>query len=259
VRTAAALIASLLLIPSGYADDEDDTADVTAKVQRAGGDEQKQYHLIKYKKDDRPPAGGYGVVVVLPGGNGSVDFVPFGKRVFKYALPTKGFLFVQLVAPKWTPNQEIVWPTAMNKADVPGLKFTTEEFVTAVLDDVATKYETDPEKVYTLSWSSGGPAAYAVALTNPKIKGSFVAMSVFKPDDLPALEKAKGKPFYLYHSEEDMTCPYEMAEEAEKKLREAEAKVKLATYEGGHGWKGDVYADLKTGFKWLMQNQPEGK
>jgi predicted esterase len=257
VRTAAALIASLLLIPSGYADDEDDTADVAAKVQRAGGDEHKQYHLIKYKKDDRPPADGYGVLLILPGGNGSADFVPFGKRVFKYGLPVKGFLAAELVAPKWDPKQEIVWPTAKDKADMPGMKFTTEEFVTAVLEDVASKYEVDPAKVYTLSWSSGGPAAYAVALTNPKIKGSFVAMSVFKPDQLPPLEKAKGMPFYLYHSQEDETCPYEMAEDAEKKLREADAKVKLATYDGGHGWKGDVYADIKAGFKWLIQNQPE--
>jgi predicted esterase len=258
VRTAVALFASFVFVPAGYADDEDDTADVAAKVQRAGGDDQKQYHLLRYKKEDRPPAGGYGVVLILPGGNGSADFVPFGKRVFKYAVP-KGYLVAQLVAPKWTPKQEIVWPTAMDKADVPGLKFTTEEFLTAVLDDVATKYETDASKVFTLSWSSGGPAAYAAALTNPKIKGSFVAMSVFKPDRLPALDKAKGKVFYLYHSEEDETCPYEMAEEAEKKLRENEAKVKLGTYTGGHGWKGDVYADLKAGFKFLVQSQPEGK
>jgi predicted esterase len=258
VRTAAALLFSCLVCPSGYAADDDDTADVSAKLQRAGGDGQKKYHLVSYKKVDRPPKGGFGVLVVLPGGDGSADFLPFGKRVFKYAVPP-GFLVAQLVAPKWTPTQEIVWPTDKNKADVEGLKFTTEEFVTAVLNDVADKYEIDPSRVWTLSWSSGGPAAYAVALSNPKVTGSFVAMSVFKPDQLPPLEKAKGKPFYLYHSEEDETCPYEMAEEAQKKLGEAEAKVRLVTYDGGHGWKGDVYGDLRTGFKWLEKNKPEGK
>jgi len=258
VRTAAALVVSCLAWQSGYAADDDDTADVSAKLQRAGGDEQKKYYLVGYKKVDRPPKGGFGVLVVLPGGNGSADFLPFGKRVFKYAVPP-GFLAVQLVAPKWMPQQEIIWPTEKDKADVPGLKFTTEEFVTAVLADVADKYEVDSTRVWTLSWSSGGPAAYAVALTNPKVTGSFVAMSVFKPDQLPPLEKAKGKPFYLYHSADDETCPYEMAEEAAKKLGEAEAKVKLVAYDGGHGWKGDVYADLKAGFQWLDKHRGDGK
>jgi predicted esterase len=248
---------SFLFGTAGLAD-EDDTADVSARLQRAGGDEAKKYYLISSKKVDRPPAGGYGILIVLPGGNGSADFVPFGKRVFKYGVPS-GFLVAQLVAPKWTPKQEIVWPTAKDKSDVAGMKFTTEEFVSAVLDDVATKYETDATKVMTFSWSSGGPAAYAVALTNPKVTASFVAMSVFKPDRLPALEKAKEKLFYLYHSEDDMTCPYEMAADAEKKLGEAGAKVKLATYEGGHGWKGDVYADIKAGFQWIGKNQSKGK
>ena len=258
MRTVLALLASVMLGSPLFGADDDDTADVSAKLQRAGGDEQKKYYLIGSKKQDRPPAGGYGVILVLPGGDGSAEFVPFGKRVFKYTVPP-GFLVAQLVSVKWTPKQEIVWPTEKDRKDVVGLKFTTEEFVSAVLDDVAKKFETDATRVYTLSWSSGGPAAYAIALTNEKIAGSFIAMSVFKPDRLPALDKAKGNPFYLYHSEEDMVCPYEMAEEAEKQLREAEANVKLATYEGGHGWKGDVYADLKAGFKWLEKNKPEGK
>ncbi len=258
MRTAAALFASIVLVNTGYAADDDDTADVSARLQRAGGDEQKKYYLIGYKKEDRPPKSGYGVLIVLPGGDGSADFVPFGKRVLKYGVPP-GFLVAQLVAPKWTPKQEIVWPTEMNKKDVAGLKFTTEEFVSTVLDDVAKKYEIDPARVMTLSWSSGGTAAYAIALSNPKVTASFIAMSVFKADELPSLEKAKDKLFYLYHSEEDMTCPYQMAEEAEKKLTEAGAKVKLATYEGGHGWKGDVYADIKAGFKWIDKNKPEGK
>lgn len=258
MRTAAALLLSLAVTPSAFAADDDDTADVTARLQRAGGDELKKYYLIGYKKEDRPPKGGYGLVVLLPGGNGSADFVPFGKRVFKHGVPS-GYLAVQLVAPKWMAEQEIVWPTAKDKADVPGLKFTTEEFVTAVLDDVAKKYETDPAKVVTFSWSSGGPAAYAVALSNPKVSASFVAMSVFKPDRLPPLEKSKDKLFYLYHSEDDETCPYEMAADAEKKLTEAGAKAKLATYEGGHGWKGDVYGDIKAGFKWFEKSRMEGK
>jgi predicted esterase len=79
-------------------------------------------------------------------------------------------------------------------------------------------------------------------------------MSVFKPDLLPDLKAAKGHAYYLYHSPDDRVCPFRMAEAAEKALKEAGAKVKLAQYDGGHGWHGDVYADVKAGIEWLEKN-----
>jgi hypothetical protein len=27
--------------------------------------------------------------------------------------------------------------------------------------------------------------------------------------------------------------------------------VELKTYEGGHGWKGDLYSDIREGIEWL--------
>ena len=113
---------------------------------------------------------------------------------------------------------------------------------------------THPPGRRPVSWSSGGPAAYAVALTNKKVTGSLVAMSVFKPDQLPELKAAKGHPFFLYHSPDDQVCPYRMAEQAEKDLTKAGAKVKLMDYEGGHGWRGPLYDDIKGGIEWLEKN-----
>jgi hypothetical protein len=77
-------------------------------------------------------------------------------------------------------------------------------------DDQAHKIGT--EHVYTLIWSSSGPAAYAASLTVDEIKDSFVAMSVFRPDRLPDLAKAKGHRYFIYHSPEEKTCPLRMAE-----------------------------------------------
>jgi predicted esterase len=188
---------------------------------------------------------------VLPGGDGSADFLPFVKRVSKNAVP-EGYVLAQPVAVKWTEGQEIVWPTAKNKVE--GQKFTTEEFVDAVIEDVKVKHALDPKKVFTLSWSSSGPAAYPISLTNPKVRGSFVAMSVYKPDQLPPLEKAKGHAYYLYHSPDDRVCPFRMAEQAAKELKKNGATVKLATYDGGHGWRGDVYGSIREGVEWLEKN-----
>jgi hypothetical protein len=42
-----------------------------------------------------------------------------------------------------------------------------------------------------------------------------------------------------------------MAQSAEKKLSGWGAKATLKTYEGGHGWHGDVFGTIRTGMDWL--------
>src|SRR5262249_31103309 len=94
----------------------------------------------------------------------------------------------------------------------------------------------------------------AASLTSKKITGSFIAMSVFKPDLLPPLEKAQGHAYFLYHSPDDRVCPYRMAEQAARDLEKGGATVKLTTYEGGHGWRGNLYDDIRAGGEWLEKN-----
>jgi predicted esterase len=161
------------------------------------------------------------------------------------------------VAVKWSDSQEIVWPTEKNRD--PGMKFSTEDFVEAVIKDVEGKHPLDPERIFTLTWSSSGPAAYAISLTSKRVTGSLIAMSVFKPDLLPPLEKAKGHGYYLYHSPDDRVCPFRMAEQAAKDLEQRGAAVKLTTYKGGHGWRGNVFGNIKTGIQWLEKNHATGE
>ncbi len=209
--------------------------------------------MIGPKKDAKQPAKGYGLFVILPGGDGSADFHPFVKRIYKNALSDQ-YLAAQPVAVKWTADQKIVWPTKTNK--VAKMKFTTEEFVDAVIQDVAKNHKIDRNRVFTLSWSSSGPAAYAVSLHDKsRVKGSFIAMSVFNPRFLPPLKGAKGHAYYLYHSPDDRICPYRMAEQAKTRLADNGAKVRLETYEGGHGWRGELYEDIRRGLEWLEKSQ----
>lgn len=222
--------------------------DVPSVELHADGDVQKTYFLIGDTADAPAKDAKRGLLIVLPGGDGSAEFNPFVKNIHANAMP-EGFLIAQLVAVKWTPNQEIVWPTRKSKA--PKMKFATEDFVSAVIDDVTAKHAIDPAKIFTLSWSSSGPAAYAVSLSDKRVSGSFVAMSVFKAKQLPALKQAKGRRYFLYHSPDDAMCPFHLAESAEKELSKHGGLVKLKTYDGGHGWQGDVFADLREGIDWL--------
>ena len=70
----------------------------------------------------------------------------------------------------------------------------------------------------------------------------------------PSVKRAKGHAYYLYHSPEDETCELEYAEAAVKHLGKAGAKITMAHYEGGHGWHGDTYGNIRKGVRWLEQN-----
>lgn len=249
----ASIVVSVLvsLLAGGRLAAQDDVADITSQDLRAGQDENKRYFLIVPPEERPVPTTGYGLLVVLPGGAGNADFHPFVKRIYKQAI-SDGYLLAQPVAVKWSEQQEIVWPTERNR--VPGMRFSTEAFVEAVIEDVAGRYKLDLERTFTLSWSSGGPAAYAVSLTSEIVTGSFIAMSVYKPDLLPPLEKAKGHGYFLYHSPDDRVCPFRMTQQAAQDLENHGAMVKLATYEGGHGWRAGLYDRIREGIRWLEQH-----
>jgi len=247
------LAVGLSVVPAAMG--QDDVADVPSRKLQAGKDKHKTYFLIGDGKDEKQPDEGYKLLVVLPGGDGSEAFLPFVKRIYKHAMPD-GYLVVQLVAPKWTPQQKIVWPHVKSK--VPRMKFGTEAFVDAVVAEVGKAYKVNARHVFTMSWSSSGPAAYATSHRKTKsVTGSYVAMSVFNKKYLPPLSLAKGHAYYIEHSPEDRICPIWMAEAARRELEKAKAKVSFATYRGGHGWRGDVYGRMRKAIEWLEENTRE--
>ncbi len=229
---------------------QEDVADVPSQTLFANDEPRMQYMLIgPYPNAPRPPEG-YRLLLILPGGDGSADFHPFCKRIYKYALDSQ-YLVAQLIAPKWSEDQfdTVVWPT--RKFSWQGAKFTTEQFVEAVIADVKKRYPIDSRYIFALGWSSGGPPVYASAMQKETaLTGAFIAMSVYKPEQLPSRANARGRAFYILHSPQDF-IPIRMAEQAETDLSGAGAKVKLQTYEGGHGWHGDVYGNIRRGIEWL--------
>ena len=231
---------------------QSDVADVPSRSLFAGGDKNKRYFLIGAPEQIEASDKGFALLIVLPGGHGGTDFNPFVRRIYKRAL-SKKYLVAQLVAVKWTASQDTVWPTKRDK--VAGQTFSTEEFVEAVVKDIKAKYKLNDRHIFTLSWSSGGPAAYAISVQKEKsITGSYVAMSVFRPETLGRLEHAAGHAYLIDHSPDDRVCPFRMAEQAHKVLRQYGARTRMVTYEGGHGWRGDVYGRIREGIRWLELN-----
>lgn len=251
-RSATCFLSSAVLTMAATAWPQDGIAAVPAQGLRAGGNARMRYFLIGPATGVKAPPKGYRLLIVMPGGDGSEGFRPFVTRIWKHALG-KDYIVAQAVAVKWTPEQTVVWPTKASR--VRGQKFTTEQFIAAVIKDVSKRHKIDERFVFTLSWSSSGPAAYQISL-DPKVKvtGSLIAMSVFWPEKLPPLKRAAGHAYYLLHSPEDRKCPIRMAHDAVRRLRAHGAKVHLETYRGGHGWRMPVYPAIRKGMTWLADN-----
>jgi len=231
----------------------DDATSLTSEEVKLAGDAKKTCHRLGPLPGAKEPKEGHGLLVILPGGDGGAAFNMFCRRILVHGAG-EGYVGMQLVAPKWTETQVIVWPTA--KSRVEGMKFTTEEFVEEAIADARKWKKIDPARIFVLVWSSSGPAAYALSLAKDATPvGYFIAMSVFKPDGLGDLEGARGRAYFLYHSEADRVCPFRMAEDAERKLTKERAKVKLQRYAGGHGWHGAMYGDMRAGIEWLEKNR----
>lgn len=217
---------------------------------RVGEDEKMRFFLIGPMSKEKPKDG-YHLLLVLPGGDGSAEFRPFVTNILPNALP-ENYIIAQLVAPGG--NENLVWPTDKSR-DPKHKGFATEKFIDAVVEEVKKKHPIDAKHIYALGWSSGGPPVYFAAMREKTpLTGAFVAMSVFKPAELPPAKKLNGRAFYILHSPQDfikMTFP----QNAAKQLKVAGAKTELQTYEGGHGWQGDPFAMIRAGIDWLEQQK----
>jgi len=202
------------------------------------------------------PKEGYGLIVVLAGGDGDGEkVVPFWENVIRNS-PEYRYIVVLPVAPKWGKDQTITWPTDKSRDLVKGMKFTTEKFVSELVNEVVKENKINPNHIWLHGISSGGPAVYAVSLSDPAcFKGYYVLSSVFKIDQLPPLSLAKGKKYYIQHSQEDRMCPLWMAKKAAFQLGENGAVTELDLFEGPHGYPfKDGHPDwdkVKAAFKWL--------
>lgn len=195
---------------------------------------------------------GNALLIVLPGGDGSAEFHPFVSNIHSKSL-AGDFALAQLVAKNWTRSQQIVWPTATSETKK--MKYTTEELIEAVIEEVGKKLKLNPKRIYILAWSSGGPAAYAALLQkNTSLRGGVLAMSVFKPNQLPKLKNGKGRSFYILHSQNDRICPFSMAKNAKEMFADANVRTALVQYRGGHGWHGDVFGNIEKGILWLEES-----
>jgi hypothetical protein len=84
--------------------------------------------------ETEPPDGGWGLVVVLPGGDGSDALQPVVTDLARQAMPP-GYFVGQLVAPKWSEEADAVWLTSDSLPEA--AEFSTGSFVGAAVEYLA--------------------------------------------------------------------------------------------------------------------------
>ena len=240
IRTFVCAAVLLCIAPAVRAGDDD--------LLTVKGQPKQQYYLIG--ADAAPKDKPCGLLVVMPGGDGSKQFHPFVTAI-QQALP-EGYLVAQLVAVQTDGPNKVVWPT--EKLKDPKQNFSTQQFITNVVKEVKAKHKIDDARVFALGWSSSGSPTYASVLTPISlVTGAIVAMSVFHPQNLPSLGGAKGKRLVILHAPGDKVVPVRFAQAAEKQLKGAGAEVQYAEMAGGHGWEDDPLGRIKSGVEWLEQ------
>jgi predicted esterase len=211
----------------------------------------KRYYLLL--PADAPPGLKPKLVIALPGGHGQAgEFLPFLTTLAGELGPA--YAVAALSAPQWTTEQarQIVWPKKTDR--IAAARFTTEEFVTAVFNEIRQSSAVDGEQAILFGWSSSGPAVYATALSEqaPAALRYYVLSAVFKPETLPPLDRARGKRIYIQHGDQDRLIPLRWAEEAERALTRAKAHVHLERFAGGHGFAmPEVYPSIRQALRWL--------
>lgn len=216
---------------------------------RTVGDDDRKRWVLHPPLGDAPPKRGLGLLVVLPGGDGSIDFAPFVGGSIRSAAGDD-YLVVQMIAPPISNGQDyIVWPSQGLPDD--RVDFTMEPVVLAAVEAVTKECAIDPARIWAMGWSSSGTLAYELALMpDSPFAGAFVSMSVFKPNLLSPLEGGRDKSFYIMHSPQDF-IPMNNPEAAQTSLADAGARTVLKKYEGGHGWHGNIGHQIRTALQWL--------
>ncbi|MGD0755174.1 MAG: prolyl oligopeptidase family serine peptidase [Bacteroidales bacterium] len=147
--------------------------------------------------------------------------------------------------------------------------FTTdgaEIDVKEAIDDVVKNYPVDTSRIVIAGFSMGGYGAYRIFYEYPRLFKGVVVFSGHPslaskwigegfPDFLESkyLLPFRNIPVFIYHSKNDMNCPYDLTLQLVAKLKTAGAEVEFLTAsDSGHGLIDKENIQLY--YNWLKEN-----
>lgn len=122
------------------------------------------------------------------------------------------------------------------------------------IDEIAARYDGDPERVYVLGFSQGAIMGLSLALTVPEKLAGVAAMSGrILPEVLPhtaAPERMKGLPVFVAHGTFDPLLPVDYGRSARTILAALPVALTYREYPMAHEVSSDSLADVT---RWLAE------
>ena len=145
------------------------------------------------------------------------------------------YLVAVVMAPRWGQEKPYSWVTNINRSRTPAAKFTVETFVGEIVADIVTRYPIHPNHIFLHGEGGGGLAAYDCSLQpQTPFKGFSLLGAEFRSAQLPSVEAAKGRRYYIQAFKEDRSVPYFLTTGAQSLLTKAGATVQLPPLSGDH-------------------------
>jgi predicted peptidase len=134
--------------------------------------------------------------------------------------------------------------------------FWNIDVLSALLDEIESKYRVDTNRVYVTGLSMGGHGTWELAIKEPN-RFAAIAPVCGWVDTTKACTIAH-LPIWVFHGAKDMVVPVAAAQSIVRALKECGSNVKLTVYpDANHDSWTETYNNEEL-YKWLLEQSKEG-
>ena len=154
--------------------------------------------------------------------------------------------------PKLIENKTRDFPCIVVSPQSPGRGWNPD-ILAGLLDDLATKYRVDKDRIYLTGLSMGGFGSWTLAAAYPD---RFAAVAPICGGGNPAdAAKLKDLPIWVFHGAQDHTVPLASSERMVEALKALGSEVKFTIYpDAGHDSWTATYDDPEF-YRWLFEQK----
>ena len=129
---------------------------------------------------------------------------------------------------------------------------TSVDQIASFIDEIKTKYNTNPDKTFLLGFSQGAILSYALSFKYPNKVQHVVALSGYINEELlpSEINNSINTDFYISHGTVDQVLPVEWARKAPALLENFSLKNEYSEYPVGHGVAPQNFYSFKN---WIVE------
>ncbi len=123
----------------------------------------------------------------------------------------------------------------------------------ALLDEVRSRHNADPARLYLTGLSMGGNGVWRLAMTIPREVAALAPVCGWADPSKACL--LKDIPTWVFHGKKDKVVPFERSEEMVTALKECDGNVRFTAYpDAGHDSWTETYINPAL-YRWLLNQR----